>query len=113
MTTLSNRPKPWEVWLAYVRFADNPKTGKVRPVVMLEGLEAAFVVAKVTSAAPLDHYDYCELEDWEDEGLLRPSRVQLAPLIRVGVHDLLNGEPIGVLSDRDKKNLNEGLSKSL
>ncbi len=49
MTNSSARaPQPWEVWLAYVRFADHPDVGKVRPVVILDNEIAAAVVAKVT-----------------------------------------------------------------
>ena len=33
-SSASKSPAPWEVWLAYVRFADHPDVGKVRPVVI-------------------------------------------------------------------------------
>lgn len=93
---------PWQVWLAYVRFADHPDVGKVRPIVIIDGETAAIVAAKITSASPLPHYRYYELMDWKEEGLLKPSRVQLAPLLALRREDLLNDEPLGYLSERDR-----------
>lgn len=112
MTTSSVSPAPWEVWLAYVRFADHPDVGKVRPVIILDEEAAAIVVAKVTTAAPQGAFSYCELLDWKQEGLLKPSRVQIAPLFRINPLDLLNGSPMGVLSERDRHALNEALRYS-
>ncbi len=70
-SSASAKPAPWEVWLAYLRFADHPEAGKVRPVVIIDGKAAAIVVAKVTTADPQERYTYCELADWEREGLLK------------------------------------------
>lgn len=111
MTTSSVDPKPWEIWLAYVRFADCPDVGKVRPVVILEHEIAAIVVAKITTANPQPAFSYCELADWGSEGLLKPSRVQTTPLFRIGFRDLLNGEPLGLLSERDRSALCETLGR--
>lgn len=111
MTASSANPAPWEVWLAYVRFADHPDVGKVRPVVILDEEEAAVVVAKVTTAAPQDACSYCELLDWEQEGLLKPSRVQTIPLFRIKPSDLLNGSAMGILSERDRSALGAALSR--
>ena len=94
---------PWQIWLAYVRFADHPEVGKVRPVVIIDDETIAVVAAKITSAQPQPQYQYYELVDWEAEGLLKPSRVQLAPLLSLNPDDLLNDEPIGYLSSRDRK----------
>ena len=105
-SSASAKPAPWEVWLAYLRFADHPEAGKVRPVVIVDDKAAAIVVAKVTTAGPRERYTYCELVDWEREGLLKPSRVQVAPLFQLAQSDLLNGEPLGVLTERDRRALN-------
>lgn len=56
--------RPWEVWLAHVRFADHPDVGKVRPVVIIDEEITAIVVAKVTTAEPQGRFLYCELADW-------------------------------------------------
>ncbi len=105
MTISSSDLKPWDVWLAYVRFADHAEVGKVRPVVVLDNADAV-VVAKVTTAAPNDRFAYCDLEDWRSEGLLRPSRVQLVPLFVLDIADFLNEAPLGALNERDRLNLN-------
>ena len=113
MTISSTKARPWEVWLAYVRFADHPDIGKVRPVVILDQDVFAIVVAKITSAQQSERFSYCELEDWMDEGLLKPSRVQLTPLFRVAPHELLKDEPLGVLSDRDCRRLAAALQSNM
>lgn len=105
----SLKPSPWEVWLAYLRFADHLEAGKVRPVVIIDDDVSAIVVAKVTTAAPQERYSYCELVDWDREGLLRPSRVQVVPLFHLAQSDLLNGEPLGVLTERDRRALSLAL----
>ncbi len=103
MPSLSANLCPWQVWLAYVRFDDHPETGKVRPVVIIDDEAAAVIAAKITSAQPHLQYQYYELIDWEEEGLLKPSRIQLAPLLSLNIDDLLNDEPLGYLSNRDRR----------
>lgn len=102
-------PRPWEVWLAYVRFADHPDVGKVRPVVIVDNRVTAVVVAKVTTAEPHEQFAYCEFEDWRLEGLLRPSRAQVVPLFEVGHGDLLRDAPLGALTKRDRLALQAAL----
>lgn len=82
----------------------------MRPVVIIDERAAAIVVAKVTTAEPQARFSYCELADWEREGLLKPSRVQVVPLFQVAETDLLNGEPIGVLTERDRRALSLALA---
>ena len=108
-SSASAKPQPWEVWLAYLRIADHPETGKVRPIVVIDDTAAAIVVAKVTTAEPQERFSYCELADWEREGLLKPSRVQVAPLFQLSPSDLLNGEPLGILTKRDRRALSLAL----
>ena len=103
-SSASAKPAPWEVWLAYLRFADHPETSKVRPVVIVDDKAAALVVAKVTTADPQERYKYCERE-----GLLKPSRVQVSPLFQLAQSDLLNGEPLGMLTERDRRALSVAL----
>jgi mRNA interferase MazF len=106
MTSLSNKdrqyPHPWEVWLAYLRFADHPDIGKVRPVVIIDSSTSSIVVAKVTTAKPQKNFRYGELINWKVEGLLRPSRVQTLPLFRLTDTDLLGDCPLGILTKRDR-----------
>lgn len=106
----SSRARPGEVWLAYVRFADHPDVGKVRPIVIIDERAAAIIVAKVTSAPPSAQFLYCELVDWREEGLVRPSRVQIAPLFQLSNKDLLRDAPIGLLSVRDRIALDTALA---
>lgn len=105
----AREPRPWEVWLAYVRFADHPDVGKVRPVVIIDEEVTAIVVAKVTTAEPQERFSYCELKDWQLEGLLRPSRAQVVPLFRVARADVLRDKPLGTLTERDRAALQAAL----
>ena len=102
MSSSSAEIAPWQIWLTYVRFADHPEIGKVRPIAIIDSDTAAVIAAKITSASPLSQYRYYELMDWEEEGLLKPSRIQLAPLLALRYEDLLNDEPLGYLSKRDQ-----------
>ncbi len=103
-------PRPWEIWLAYVRFADHPDVGKVHPIVIIDERVSAVVAAKVTTAVPQEHYLYCELADWQVEGLLRPSRAQVVPLFQVSHADVLRDTPLGTLTKRDRVALQAALN---
>lgn len=111
-TTRTSRldPRPWEIWLAYVRFADHPDVGKVRPIVIIDERVSAVVAAKVTTAVPQERYLYCELADWQVEGLLRPSRAQVVPLFQVSRADVLRDTPLGTLTERDRVALQAALN---
>lgn len=98
-------PRPWEIWLAYVRFADHPDVGKVRPIVIIDERVSAIVAAKVTTAAPQKRFLYCEAE-----GLLRPSRAQIVPLFQVSRADVLRDTPLGTLTERDRAALQAALN---
>lgn len=113
MTTSRNRDRPsaWEIWLAYLHFADHPETGKVRPIVVIDSWAEPMVVCKVTSAAS-GHYPTCELADWNQEGLERPSRVQVEPLFELSSSDLLKNRPLGKLSMSDRTSLQQALNQS-
>ena len=108
MTSLIS-PQAWDVWLAYVRFADHPEIGKVRPVVILENNIVAVIAAKVTTAGNDEKFPFCELKDWAVEGLRKPSRVQVAPLLEIQMQEILREAPLGRLTDVDKIALQNAL----
>lgn len=97
------------MWLAYARFEDHPDVDKVRPAVIYDDDDSAIIVAKVTTALPHNLYTYCELADWEIEGLSRPSRIQVTPLFRLADKDILRDSPLGVLTERDRAALQNTL----
>lgn len=102
-------PHPWEIRLAYVRFADHPDVGKVRPIVIIDERVSAIVAAKVTTAVPQERFLYSELADWQVEGLLRPSRAQVVSLFQVSRADVLRDAPLGTLTERDRVALQTAL----
>ncbi|MDZ7343427.1 MAG: type II toxin-antitoxin system PemK/MazF family toxin [candidate division KSB1 bacterium] len=97
MTTI----QPGEFWLADIPFTDG-SVSKKRPVLLLwlEGADA--VVAAVTSASPLSQTDVA-LQEWNQEGLRKPSVVRLSRLdcleqslfiVRLGTIAQVDAQPI-------------------
>lgn len=103
-TTLSDackHPRPGDLWLAYVEFADHPGVGKVRPVVIIDVHEdaALALAAKVTTKSPSSATSDTRLfiECWEECGLRKPSYVRLDQRLQIMHDKLLQEEPLGVL----------------
>lgn len=83
-------PDSWDVVIAYVRFADNPKKGKARPILVYEHeQENPYLYAfKITSKKPPTDFEAIELRNWECLGLLKPSWLQLEPFYKIQTVDL-------------------------
>ena len=100
MTTLS-KPKPGEIWLAYLEYSDKPGIGKVRPVLILEEESKKVVVlaAKVTSVRSCDNSTQVELKNWSSYGLVKPSFVRTNQKFRVSLDKILGDKPLGKLEN--------------
>ena len=83
MTSSTPRPEQWEVWIAYVRFADNPSKGKVRPVLAYNEDGDAYLCFKITSKIGDTPFKSIILDDWKSLGLVKQSRLQLEPQYRI------------------------------
>ena len=77
MTSSTPRPEQWEVWIAYVRFADNPSKGKARPVLAYNEDGDAYLCFKITSKIGDTPFKSIILDDWKQ------SRLQLEPQYRI------------------------------
>lgn len=106
MTT--SKFKEGQIWLAYVHFADKPKVGKVRPVVILNAEEQLKVsVCRVTSRHVTDPCDVF-IEEWESCGLVKPSCIRADIIFELPNSDILSENPFGEIHE---KTLDEVLKK--
>ncbi len=103
-------PFPGDVWLTYLRFADHPETGKVRPVVVVDVEGDDILALKVTSKSPRPESGDLRVADIGRAGLRLPSSIWLSPSFVLKRQELLRDLPIGRLSPEDMKAVNWGLS---
>ncbi len=89
----------WEIWYAYVAYEENPKEGKVRPVV-ITGSGAAFVLGMyVTGSSPRPGYNDIVIRHWQHAGLSKPSTVRLDKKLTLWPSDMRS--KIGKLEQMD------------
>lgn len=97
-----------DVFYAYVRYVDDEKKGKERPIVAIKSEEddnwKAFKITSQIDKKINHKYGYL-MEDWEHTGLTKPS------IIKCNREDVYDIEPeniiqkIGDLTERDLKGL--------
>ena len=95
--TTSDQPRPSDIWLAYLHFADRPQTGKVRPVLVVAVKDDVIAVAKLTSRPPEPGLGDVGIVGWQQAGLNVPSTVRCSQVFELDRADLLRGAPIGSL----------------
>lgn len=102
-TMTSCEPRPGELWLAYVEFADHPGIGKVRPVFIVEtNAEMCIALAAKVTSKDLreDASGNCiPIIDWNECGLLKPSYIRTDQRLELAYEKLLNEKPLGCLSE--------------
>lgn len=110
MTLSINDIEPFDVLIASVRFEDKPDVSKPRPVIALEMQDDRLLVTavKVTSRAPReDCPGEVVLEDWFQEGLVKPSVARCSKIVLLRISDIKGR--CGALSSRDKFRVVAGL----
>ena len=90
--------KPWDIWLANVKFEDINQS-KIRPVVILEVSKNIIKAIKLTSKLPRYKRDYA-LKFWEDAGLKKPTTAKTEKFIPLHVKKTIF--KIGTLHSFDK-----------
>ena len=87
-----------QIWIAYVHFADKPKVGKVRPVIVLDAKNASekllVSVCRITTRPLTDPNDIF-IEEWETCGLVKPSCIRTDIIFELPLSDILSHSPIG------------------
>lgn len=94
--------KPWEVWLAAVRFEDSPQV-KNRPVVVTSSGDVYILALKVTSHDPRGGWGEYALQYWQSAGLRKPSTVRIGKRLRLQKSDMVHR--IGALHPLDVLNI--------
>lgn len=102
--TKNERPKPWEVWLAAVKFEDEPSAVKRRPVLVLNDDQVYILSLKITSRPPRSGYfgEYSLLK-WQEAGLHKPSTVRTSKKLQLFERDFVH--KIGRLTPIDILNI--------
>ena len=97
-----------QIWLAYVHFAEKPKVGKVRPVVILHAEDKLKVSACRVTSRPLTDSTDVFIKEWESCGLVKPSCIRADIIFELPISDVLSEKPFGVVR---KKTLSEVFTK--
>lgn len=82
----------WQVWIAYLPFADSPKKGKARPVLILDKLQNdTLMVLKITSKDIRGAYSAIKIpESSEKLELKKESYIQIEPVFNISTSNLSN-----------------------
>lgn len=110
--SMTDTPASGDIWLVRFRFLDKPEVLKIRPAIVVSYREDTLCVAaaKVTSHAPRDNSPGdMTLEDWEHEGLAKPSCVRCSQVIEIPARLLLRH--LGHLTPRDYSNFRATLRR--
>lgn len=105
-------PSPWEIWLARFDFQDR-KGYKYRPVLVLSADESSAIVAKVTSSFAVSYDKDYVLEDWEAEGLSKPSIARLGQIVMIPLRYLGHEKPLGCVTQGDRDEIRKILGFGL
>lgn len=92
----------FDIWLVYLHFANNPKVGKVRPVLVVDVTGSRIAAAKITSQPPRDDsVGEFTIKKWSETGLNVPSTVRCSQVFELDFEALLRDHPIGRLHSDD------------
>ena len=99
--TTSKEISVFDIWLVYLHFVDHPKTGKVRPVLIVGQNSDTLAVAKITSRMPEPGTSDVAITQWQQAGLNVPSTVKCSQVFEIDIEELLRDAPIGTLQPFD------------
>lgn len=110
MKKITNR----DVAMCYVKFIQNNK-GKKRPIFVIDSNEDDLTFFNITSKysekSDKIREKYVPLFDWKDEGLSKPSYVDLNTAIKLKNNGKLGFKFIGELTEKDINNVNNSLKE--
>lgn len=96
---MNDLKKQWDIWLAKVKFEDEPEKFKIRPVVIYDHQKALILSYKVTGQPPKEQYMDYELQQWKEAGLDTISTIRLQKLLPLEERDFV--KKIGRLKIKD------------
>lgn len=69
----------WDIWLANVRFEDNPEESKLRPVLVIDKQNMFILSFKMTSNTPRQNfYGEYSIKYYKEAGLVKPTVIRLS-----------------------------------
>ena len=69
----------WDIWLANVRFEDNPEESKLRPVLVIDKQNMFILSFKMTSHTPRQNfYGEYSITSYQAAGLVKPTVIRLS-----------------------------------
>lgn len=92
MTDTTPALSRWQVWIAYLPFADSPKKGKARPVLLLDKLQnGTLMVLKITSKDIRGAYSGIKIPEGSEKlELKKESYIQIEPVFNIAISNLSN-----------------------
>lgn len=77
-------PNRWEIWLAKVKFEDNPSVIKKRPVLIISPTVSCIISLKITGHSPRPSYkgEY-RIKKWKEAGLDKESTIRVSKKLRL------------------------------
>lgn len=97
----SSQLDKWQIWLAKCVFLEK-KGYKYRPMVIVEITDDAILAVKITSSFEKSYPGDVVLQDWNQEGLLRPSIARTSQVFDLLEFGVASDLPLGNLSDFDR-----------
>lgn len=95
--------KPWEVWLAKVRFEDSDET-KNRPVLIIV-VDSKYYRVKMTGTSPRDFFEV-EVSQWKAAGLRKDTTIRTNKISELRESDLIHKlgdlHPVDIAEFRQK-----------
>lgn len=86
-----NNPAIWEIRLAQVRFEDNPKVTKNRPVLVIDEENGYVLSLKITSHPPRRNFEKeYEIIKWEQAGLNKKSTIRASKVLKMKNKDFIH-----------------------
>jgi len=99
-----NNPVKWEIWLAKVKFEDQPKVTKTRPVLVIDKQMGYVISLKITSHPPRNNFEKeYEIIGWKQAGLDKVSTIRASKILKMKDKDFVH--KIGRLGAADIINL--------
>ena len=99
--------KRWEIWLAEVKFEDNPDEIKIRPVLIVAQQEMLLIAYKMTRTKRINDYS---IINWVESGL--DKQTHIITELRIRLHEKSLKTKIGNLHPNDIIKFLEHISKS-
>ncbi|MCL2226264.1 MAG: hypothetical protein FWB97_01350 [Oscillospiraceae bacterium] len=99
--------KKWELWLAKVKYEDDPNTVKIRPVLIVAPQEVLVIAFKMTGTERIQDY---KVKDWQGAGLDKETFIRVSLRLALQEHDL--SSKIGMLQPNDIVGFQKHLAQS-